>query len=833
MPIPNAPSGLALTELTAGEVVQLSWTDNSSDELTFRIERKESGGSYVEIAYVYANRTVFFDDSVRPSITYFYRVRARNVSGDSAYLTEQSIAVSAAGTPTASLSVPSTAFTGEVVLIDARGSTNVSKRPQSNGTTSVLVDYGDGYSCKLLASGHAYRVAGTYNVTVTVKNASGASASTNTSITVSDIPVATGINIRTATEQGSASANRTHVQGLIDAAAAANTVEQEVIIPASMVINGDLIMPTPTGTKYITIRSANSGSLTSRKRVGPSDSANMPTIQARTAQSYPSNVAMQTPTTAPTSPPHHYRFIGLHLRKDNPAINTTVLMNIGTDSGGGQNAISKLPHHFIVERCWFDADESVDTSQINTGLRIYANYVSVHDCYLSPYRLIGLGVDTSAISISAGQGPYSIRNNVLVAGSENFSISGGPTEVNTATISSPTRTSCIVSNTTNLAVDDNIALPIAGLYNAGQSAIVRSINAGTGAITYDPVHTVPDNSGTAKWGATPSYIEFRENYLYKELEWRAADPSYNGQDTQIKNLWEAKFGRYVVVDGNVLFQTWQDDQDYGIVIAPRNINGGNSEVAVIRNIQWTNNILRNATKGITLQAGDGTNYLPTVSPVQRMQDLLFENNLFRNIGVNWDSSGAGHQMVTFNGAAEQGNNTVYVGLKRVFLLHNTWDNGTPVNDFMAFTDFGDADVQSGCFDSLYLNNVQQDCGYGFKSNLSITDAAGNIVKFLPPGDSSTWNKNVIDNPNGHTYPPAAITQSLAWSTGVFNDYAAGDFTLKSGNSGQNAATDGTDVGVNMTDLNAATLHTIDGDWSGAVPPPSVAVSNVRLFIEVR
>lgn len=826
---PTAPSGISLT-VHDSETIIAALTDNSSTELYFEWERKTgAGGTYTKIDIAYANYIRIIDDTLTPSTAYFYRARSCNASGCSSYATEQSATTSSAPTPSASLSVPSTAFAGEVILVDARASTGICRRPQSDGTPSVTLDFGDGFTAELPAVGHVYLAAGSYTVSVTFKNCAGASGTTNTGITVTEIPACTGGNCRTATEQGSASANRTHVQGLIDAAAAANSVEQEVIIPASMVLNGDLIMPTPTGgAKYITIRSDSSSLPARKKRVTPSDTAAMPTIQARTGQSYPNNVALQTPTSAPASPPHHYRWIGLHLKKDSSATAITTLANIGTDSGGGQNAISELPHHFIVERCWFDGDDAVATSQINTGLRIYGNYVSVLDSRLSAFRLIGTGVDTSAISVSAGQGPYSFINLELVAGSENFSLSGGPTEVNTATISSPTITSATLSSTTNLSVDDNIALPVNSLYGALQSTIVRSISGNN--ITYDPIPVVPD-TGTAKWSATPSFIEFRRNYLYKQNEWRqtiqgVANPAYNGQNTQIKNLWESKFHRYLMSEGNVLQRTWQKDQDYAIVIAPRNINGGNSETSVIRNTVWKNNVIRDATKGFTLQSADGTNYgcPATCSPVQRQQDLILRNNLIWNVGVNWDNSGAGHQFITFNPAAEQGNNTVFVGMKRVFGFHNTWDNGTADNSNGAFSDFGDANVQSGCFGCLWFDNTSQDVGFGWKSNASV-NASVNVPVFFPPGDTTNWNKNYVVNLNGHTYPGGAITQSATWTSAVFEDFTNGDFRLKSGASGHNAALNGGDTGVDVnalktaigastTSFGTATIKTVTGDWSG-------------------
>jgi hypothetical protein len=64
----------------------LSWIDNSDNELEFKIERSNDGGAtFTEVATVGANVTSYADTGLTDSITYYYRVRASNADGDSAY----------------------------------------------------------------------------------------------------------------------------------------------------------------------------------------------------------------------------------------------------------------------------------------------------------------------------------------------------------------------------------------------------------------------------------------------------------------------------------------------------------------------------------------------------------------------------------------------------------------------------------------------------------------------------------------------------------------------------------------------------------------------------
>jgi hypothetical protein len=81
---PYAPTGLTAQGFSANQI-NLAWTDNSLDETGFKIERSLDGTNFTEISAVGSNTTTFFDAGLVPMTTYFYRVRAYNGNGDSAY----------------------------------------------------------------------------------------------------------------------------------------------------------------------------------------------------------------------------------------------------------------------------------------------------------------------------------------------------------------------------------------------------------------------------------------------------------------------------------------------------------------------------------------------------------------------------------------------------------------------------------------------------------------------------------------------------------------------------------------------------------------------------
>ncbi len=85
---PDAPSALAAMP-ASGTQINLTWTDNADNEAGFKIERKEgAAGTYAQIGVTGANIVIFNDSSLTGGIDYYYRVRATNAAGDSAYAAE-------------------------------------------------------------------------------------------------------------------------------------------------------------------------------------------------------------------------------------------------------------------------------------------------------------------------------------------------------------------------------------------------------------------------------------------------------------------------------------------------------------------------------------------------------------------------------------------------------------------------------------------------------------------------------------------------------------------------------------------------------------------------
>lgn len=98
---PATPSSLAGTAISSSQI-NLSWADNSTSETGFILERRKSGTpSFIEVARPSANETTYSDTTdVVPGWKLYYRIKAYNTGGESAYSAEINV------TPPAAQSMP-------------------------------------------------------------------------------------------------------------------------------------------------------------------------------------------------------------------------------------------------------------------------------------------------------------------------------------------------------------------------------------------------------------------------------------------------------------------------------------------------------------------------------------------------------------------------------------------------------------------------------------------------------------------------------------------------------------------------------------------------------
>ncbi|MEK7560863.1 MAG: fibronectin type III domain-containing protein [Patescibacteria group bacterium] len=119
-----APSNLNAVNVSSSRN-DLSWSDNSTNEDGFQIERSTNSqfGPWNQIASTTANTTSYSDTSVSADQTYYYRVRAFNTGGNSAY-TNADYAITYANAPNAPSNLLASVATTSVNLQWTDNSTN-------------------------------------------------------------------------------------------------------------------------------------------------------------------------------------------------------------------------------------------------------------------------------------------------------------------------------------------------------------------------------------------------------------------------------------------------------------------------------------------------------------------------------------------------------------------------------------------------------------------------------------------------------------------------------------------------------------------------------------
>jgi titin len=219
---PAAPSGLTAAAASSSQV-NLSWIDNSTNETGFKIERKTGAGAYAQVDTVGAGVTTYSDMGLTAATQYYYRVRAYNVVGDSAYSDEANATTN--GTPPAAPTGLTATASNTQVTLAWTASTNATsynvKRATAAGGPYASVVTGvttTGYTNTGLANGTTYY----YVVSAVNANGEGANSAEASAMTAPAAPTgltttpgnaqvslawsastgATGYNVKRATTSG-------------------------------------------------------------------------------------------------------------------------------------------------------------------------------------------------------------------------------------------------------------------------------------------------------------------------------------------------------------------------------------------------------------------------------------------------------------------------------------------------------------------------------------------------------------------------------------------------------------------------------------------------------
>jgi hypothetical protein len=276
----------------------------------------------------------------------------------------------------------------------------------------------------------------------------------------------------------------------------------------------------------------------------------------------------------------------------------------------------------------------------------------------------------------------------------------------------------------------------------------------------------------------PSDIEIRHNHFFKPLSWRVGDPSYAGTHWTVKNLFELKNARRVLVTGNIFENSWTDAQTgFAILFKSANQEGG-APWSVTQDVTFTDNIVRHAASAMAIEGRDPGG---AVSFTRR---VAVANNLFEDInGKTWKGSGDFLQITDGSRAPDGSKN----GPGNLTVDHNTV--------FQTRNVISAEGVSKGF---VYTNNITPHNRYGVHGSGRATGL--DTLKADFPG--SVFERNVLIHGKCSVYPPDNYCPATIEDVG-FVDYQGGDYHLAADSPFRGAGTLGSDVGADIDQIQMA------------------------------
>ena len=549
------------------------------------------------------------------------------------------------------------------------------------------------------------------------------------------------------------------LQAAINAAQPGDTI----LLETGATFVGSFTLTVKSGAQYITIRTAPVPGLPPPgKRIQPAIHAPL-LAKIRSVNGFP---ALKTDYGA-----HHWRLELLEFGANVGATGDIILLG---RAGIEQNSVDKVPQYLAIDRCYIHGDPLIGQKR---GISLQSAHTSITGSHISDMK--AQGIEAQAIWGSNGPGPYLIENNYLEGAGENVMFGG----------SDPPIPNMVPSDITfrfnHLAKPRSWQQPIMAMQTASAAQVAGggSLLAGTYAYRVIALRPIGNNtigfspstetSATLSatggvrltWAAMPDATEYR---VYgraagsQSRYWTVTGTSFVDTGAAgtagtppavsywvVKNLFELKNARRVLVEGNVFEHNWPAGQGgVGVVMTPRNQNGG-APWSVVSDVTFRYNIVRHTAGGMSVNGVD-TNY-----PSLPGRNIRIEHNLFHDVV----SSSGGRVLIMGNSP------------ENVTLEHNTHFQGGSVV-------LVHGQNPDGSFDTV--------AGFRFANNLGLHNNSG-IVGEGGGGygldDIRTYLRLRLDGdeqrPCGRHGIPVSARQSMPDRRGVHGGVRARHLSLAS------------------------------------------------------
>ena len=551
---------------------------------------------------------------------------------------------------------------------------------------------------------------------------------------------------------------------------------------------GSFVLPAKTGDQWITLRTAAPDSVLPRTgtRIKPSQAPLLARLRSPTAF----DAALRTAPGA-----HHWRIAYLEFGANYQGNGDIV--QIG-DGSSAQNSLDKVPHDIVLSHLYIHGDPMWGQKR---GIALNAAAVTIRDSHISNCK--GVGQETQAISGWNGPGPYTIENNYLEAAGETVMFGGADPAIDNLVADGITfrgnylsrpmawrdpilRTPTITTASREAGgslpdgtyayrvVADGIArgtiTPVAAIQSTASAETVVTASGGASAIRirWQAVSGATGYRvfGRASGGQTLFWAVTTTEFLDTGAAGTAgAVPTSLGHVWNVKNVFELKNARNVLVENNILENHWKEGQPgFAIVLTPRNSNGA-CFWCVVENVRFQYNLVRNIAAGVNLLGRDG-------KPTKQTNTISFVHNVFT--GMTKSLGGPARFM------------QIDAGPRDVILEHNTIDaNGSGVVYVVGGTREAPARVQG--FEMVA--NAARHGSYGIHG--AYFTYGNEIIANYFPG--AVFEANYLAGARRRRYPPGTLVTPPFENQ--FVNTATGDYTVRPGSILEGAAPGGSDVGA--------------------------------------
>ncbi len=374
-----------------------------------------------------------------------------------------------------------------------------------------------------------------------------------------------------------------------------------------------------------------------------------------------------------------------------------------------------------------------------------------------------------------------------------------------------TATGVALSGMTNVAVVDSFLTDFHCTSMVGACTDAHAVSGGNGSLAGGP-YKIVDNFleasgenilfGGGAATITPADIEIRGNHLFKPLTWLQGQPGFVGGKGNnpfiVKNNLELKNAQRVLVEGNILENTWGGFSQDGssILLTPKNQNQngvGVCPICQVTDVTIRYNTISHVGAGLQISTGLGGDGI-TGAPA-----YLGARYSIHDITIDDVES---QKFVGSGGLVQVANNWKKNVLNNVTINHITGfpDSGTHV------LSIGDDTSEPKMPGFTFTNNIVIAGRYpvwstGGKTNCAYSDVP--ITIFNTCFASYVFSKNAV------IASPSAFSSSV-WPTGnffpldimtvAFLNYKngnGGDYHLLASSPYKNAGSDGKDLGADI------------------------------------